>query len=83
MEHLQRQAPTPQPPQPHHDPRIVQMPVNPVLPVANQPIYTDEDVKTIKEMFPTFDEDVIKSLLETNNGNKEKTINMLLQMVVD
>lgn len=40
----------------------------------------DEDVKNLKEMFPTFDEDLIRSLLETNVGDQEKTINMLLSM---
>lgn len=34
-------------------------------------------------MFPTFEVDVIKSILETNNGNKETTIEALLQISSD
>lgn len=42
--------------------------------------YSEEDLKSIKELFPTFDEDVIKSILELNSGNKEAAIEALLQM---
>ena len=42
--------------------------------------YSEEDLKSIKELFPTFDEDVIKSILDLNRGNKEATIEALLQM---
>jgi toll-interacting protein len=42
--------------------------------------YTDADVLAIKEMFPSFDEDIVKSILEANNGHKENTINQLLAM---
>ena len=47
------------------------------------PVYSEDDVKTMREMFPTFDEEIIRSVLETNNGHKENTINILLQMITD
>ena len=44
------------------------------------PRFTEEDVKQIQEMFPDTDTDVVRSLLETNMGNKDMTINNLLAM---
>lgn len=34
-------------------------------------------------MFPTFDEEVIRSVIESSNGNKEMAIELLLQMATD
>ena len=47
------------------------------------PAYTEDDFKQCKEMFPNMDDDVIKSVLESNSGNKDSTINALLQMSAD
>ncbi|CAD5124183.1 DgyrCDS12481 [Dimorphilus gyrociliatus] len=44
------------------------------------PLYTEEDIKQLKDMFPGVDEDVVKSVLHANQGNKDRAINDLLQM---
>ncbi|CAG2115808.1 unnamed protein product [Medioppia subpectinata] len=46
-----------------------------------QPIViSEEDVKLVSEMFPNVEIDVIKAIMETQRGNKDRTINSLLQM---
>ncbi len=68
----------PQQQQQQQQQQYVQMPRN-VTP-QSEPEYTDGDVMAIREMFPDFDEEIIKSILEANGGHKENTINQLLQM---
>ncbi|OTF76361.1 hypothetical protein BLA29_008560 [Euroglyphus maynei] len=46
-----------------------------------QPIQIrDEDVQTLKEMFPKIEIDVIKSVLQTERGNLERSITNLLEL---
>jgi hypothetical protein len=70
-----------------YEPSFVQIPVidNRIPQLANLNVQhlNDKDVKEIKDMFPTFDEDIIRSVLESNNGDKELAINILLQMTTD
>ena len=56
-------------------PQQVQQPQQPP-----RPMYTEEDVKQVKEMFPDTEDAAIKSVLEANRGNKDATINCLLTM---
>jgi len=62
----------------------VQTPPQPVIAQQQQqhrgPLFTEEDVKQVKDMFPNVEEQVIKSVLEANLGNKDATINSLLSM---
>lgn len=58
-------------------PQAVQQPIPAPAPI--QPL-TEEDIANLMEMFPSVDKDVIKSIGEANRGNKEATINSLLQL---
>lgn len=58
---------------PQQQPMVQQAPVPP------QPL-SEEDVIGLMEIFSSVDKDVIKSIGEANRGNKEATINSLLQL---
>lgn len=50
-----------------------------VAPVA-APSWSAADVKQLHEMFPTMEEEIIRSVITQTRGNKEEAINSLLAM---
>lgn len=48
--------------------------------VSQQPRVRDEDVTQLQEMFPTLGTDVLRSVLEANNGVVDSAVTALLQM---
>ena len=54
-------------------------PATSLLPPAPAPI-KEEDVKTLQEMFPKIEVDVIKSVLTSERGNLDRAINNLLEL---
>lgn len=64
-------------------PAVPQQPVQPPLQAASPqhiPQISEENLNQLHEMFPNLDKEVIKSIAEANNGNREATINSLLQI---
>ena len=49
------------------------------IPKPPPPPYSQEDVRTIEEMFPTTDRRMIIDLLNRHAGNKDAVVNHLLQ----
>lgn len=49
------------------------------VPKPPPPPYSPEDVRTIEEMFPTVDRQLIIDLLDKNHGDKDLVVNHLLQ----
>lgn len=52
-------------------------------PQQTGPAYTEQDVKDLKEIVPGLDEEVIKSVLDSQRGNKEASITALLRISSD
>ena len=52
----------------------------PPVPPAPAVLVSPEDVNQLRDMFPSIDADVIKTLLENERGNRDRVANMLLQM---
>ena len=46
-------------------------------------VITPEDIKQLQDMFPNVEEQVIRTILETERGNKERAVNRLVQMNTD
>ncbi len=59
-----------------------QQPALPVQhpPVQHPPTYSAQDFKTIKDMFPDMDEEIINSVLQSSGGDMDTAVNHLLSM---